>query len=173
MIDKDFVSKILQKDVLVIVDEAYYEFSGKTCIDLIDDYSNLVILRTFSKWAGLAGMRIGYGIMNPSLVSHLLIIKPPYNISVAAEIAVKASLDDLELLDHFYSEYGFCPNVHLKFDTGMTRLGFDCNDTDKVFSFLADHDYLPFIGIYSHFATADEGDLSYAESHKSTDLHEP
>ncbi len=98
LIDKNFVSKILQKDVLVIVDEAYYEFSGKTCIDLIDDYSNLVILRTFSKWAGLAGMRIGYGIMNPSLVSHLLIIKPPYNISVAAEIAVKASLDDLELL---------------------------------------------------------------------------
>ena len=78
LIDKNFVSKILQKDVLVIVDEAYYEFSGKTCIDLIDDYSNLVILRTFSKWAGLAGMRIGYGIMNPSLVSHLLIIKPPY-----------------------------------------------------------------------------------------------
>ena len=73
-------------------------------------------------------------------------------------------LDDLELLEQFYSEYGFCPNVHLKFDTGMTRLGFDCNDTDKVFSFLGDHNYLPFIGIYSHFATADEGDLSYAES---------
>ena len=98
LIDKNLVTKLLQKDVLVIVDEAYYEFSGKTFIDLIDDYSNLVILRTFSKWAGLAGMRIGYGIMDPNLVSHLLVIKPPYNISVAAEIAVKASLDDLDLL---------------------------------------------------------------------------
>ena len=98
LINKNLVEKILQKDVLVVVDEAYYEFSGKTCIDLIDEYSNLVILRTFSKWAGLAGMRIGYGVMHPSLVAHLLVIKPPYNISVAAEIAVKASLDDLDFL---------------------------------------------------------------------------
>ena len=73
-------------------------------------------------------------------------------------------MDDLELLDHFYNDYGYCPNVHLKFDTGMTRLGFDDNDSDKVFSFLLDRDHLPVIGIYSHFATADEGDLSYAES---------
>jgi histidinol-phosphate aminotransferase len=98
LIDKNLVKKILTKDVLVIVDEAYYEFSGQTCVDLISEHSNLVILRTFSKWAGLAGMRIGYGVMHPKLVSHLLVIKPPYNISVAAELAVKASLDDLDLL---------------------------------------------------------------------------
>ena len=73
-------------------------------------------------------------------------------------------LDDLELLNHFYNDHGYCPDVHLKFDTGMTRLGFDDNDSDKVFSFLLDRDHLPVIGIYSHFATADEGDLSYAES---------
>ncbi len=72
-------------------------------------------------------------------------------------------IDDLKLLNKLYQETKCCPDFHLKFDTGMTRLGFDYKDYDLIFQFLLDHSFLPMKGIYSHFATADEGDLSYAQ----------
>ena len=53
---------------------------------------NLVVLRTFSKWAGLAGLRIGYGVFPDNLMPHLWKIKQPYNVSVAAESAALTSL---------------------------------------------------------------------------------
>jgi histidinol-phosphate aminotransferase len=56
------------------------------------------VLRTFSKWAGLAGLRIGYGIFPPKIANYLMAIKMPYNVSVAAIIAVRESLGDLEYL---------------------------------------------------------------------------
>jgi len=95
-----------QKDILeiadtglpVVVDEAYYEFSGETIIPLVEQYQNLMVLRTFSKWAGLAGLRIGYGIFPPRIVDYLLEIKIPYNVSVAAMVAVKESLKDRDYL---------------------------------------------------------------------------
>ncbi|MSQ21951.1 MAG: histidinol-phosphate transaminase [Dehalococcoidia bacterium] len=90
--------QLLSLDLLVVVDEAYYEFAGATLAHLIPQHSNLVVLRTFSKWAGLAGMRLGYGIMDPAVAERLMVIKPPYNLSVAAEIALLASLDDKALL---------------------------------------------------------------------------
>ena len=55
------VRALLDTGILVIVDEAYYEFNGNTLLPLLDEYPNLVVLRTFSKWAGLAGLRIGSG----------------------------------------------------------------------------------------------------------------
>ncbi|MDP2727479.1 MAG: aminotransferase class I/II-fold pyridoxal phosphate-dependent enzyme, partial [Dehalococcoidia bacterium] len=80
-------------------DEAYVDFAtGGSMLPHLDQHPNLVILRTFSKWAGLAGLRIGYGIMPEAISRHLWKIKPPYNINVAAQIAVRASLSDLPYL---------------------------------------------------------------------------
>ena len=56
------------------------------------------MLRTLSKWAGLAALRVGYGFMSARLVDHVIDIKPPYNISVAAEAATLAALEDSDLL---------------------------------------------------------------------------
>ena len=89
---------LLDTGLLVVVDEAYYEFCGATAIELLSEYDNLVVLRTFSKWAGLAGLRVGYGVMSKSLVDHIIDIKSPYNVNSAAETAVLASLDDTEYL---------------------------------------------------------------------------
>jgi len=83
---------------MVVVDEAYYEFSGSTVALMVDKYPNLIVLRTFSKWAGLASLRIGYGVMHPIVAERLMAIKPPYNITAASELALIASLDDKELL---------------------------------------------------------------------------
>ena len=89
---------LLETGLVVVVDEAYHEFAGETLAGLVPEYENLVVLRTLSKWAGLAALRIGYGFMSARLVDHIIDIKPPYNISVAAEAALLASLQDSELL---------------------------------------------------------------------------
>jgi histidinol-phosphate aminotransferase len=89
------IIRLLETGLLVVVDEAYYEFSGETLADLVADYENLVVMRTFSKWAGLAGLRVGYIIAAPSLLHHLWKMKQPYNVSVAAQVAARAAVEDL------------------------------------------------------------------------------
>ena len=74
-----------------------------------------------------------------------------------------SSFDDIEHIESFYSKNKVSPKYHLKFDTGMTRLGFDLDNVEAIYENL-NKSILPYIeGIYTHFATADEGDLSYAE----------
>ncbi|MGD0794857.1 MAG: histidinol-phosphate transaminase [Dehalococcoidales bacterium] len=92
------ILEIIDAGVPVVVDEAYYEFSGETMMPSIGQYSNLIVLRSFSKWAGLAGIRVGYGVFPLDIVSYLMAIKIPHNVSVAAEVAVKESLADIEYL---------------------------------------------------------------------------
>lgn len=89
------IIELLETGKLVLVDEAYFEFCGKTVAPLLKKYQNLIITRTFSKWAGIAGLRLGYSISSPYFVNQLLKIKPPYNVNLAAEIAAKAALKDL------------------------------------------------------------------------------
>jgi histidinol-phosphate aminotransferase len=94
----DKVRRVLETGLIVIVDETYTEFCGVTVIPLVREYPNLIVLRSFSKWAGLAGLRVGFGVMNPAVVERMLTMKPPYNLSKAAELAMKASLEDREFL---------------------------------------------------------------------------
>jgi histidinol-phosphate aminotransferase len=89
---------LLELPVLVVLDEAYVEFSGGSYASLVPERNNLAVLRTFSKWAGLAGVRAGYGILPAGLARTLMAIKPPYNVNVPAEVAVLASLEDQEAL---------------------------------------------------------------------------
>ena len=92
------VRELLETGLVVVVDEAYFEFCNQTAVGLVESHENLVVLRTLSKWAGLAGLRIGYGIMSPRLVNHVIDIKSPYNVNVAAEAALLASLEDAPAL---------------------------------------------------------------------------
>ena len=98
LISESDVRELLEAGPVVVVDEAYHEFARETLAGLVAEYENLVVLRTLSKWAGLAGLRIGYGFMSARLVDHIIDIKPPYNISVAAEAALLASLEDSDVL---------------------------------------------------------------------------
>ncbi|MDD5704191.1 MAG: aminotransferase class I/II-fold pyridoxal phosphate-dependent enzyme, partial [Dehalococcoidales bacterium] len=78
----------------LVVDEAYFEFCGQTAAPLVQEHPNLMVLRTFSKWAGIAGLRIGYGIFAPPIADILIKIKPPYNINLAAAVAARESIKD-------------------------------------------------------------------------------
>ena len=83
------------------MDEAYIEFAppGTSWLAEAARRNNLIVLRTFSKWAGLAGLRAGYGAFPSELVPHLWKIKQPYNVSVAASTAAIVSLQHKEELD--------------------------------------------------------------------------
>lgn len=85
---------LLDLPIIVVSDEAYAEFSGITFLDAIDQHPNLVVLRTFSKWAGLAGLRVGYGIMHETLAAHIRKLKQPYTVNVAAQVAATAAIRD-------------------------------------------------------------------------------
>jgi histidinol-phosphate aminotransferase len=96
----DEIKRLLATELLVVVDEAYIEFAGaeRSFLPMVREHANLVVLRTFSKWAGLAGLRAGYAIMAPELASVLMTIKQPYNLNVAAGVAMIASLRDRAML---------------------------------------------------------------------------
>ncbi|KAK9162117.1 hypothetical protein Syun_003019 [Stephania yunnanensis] len=97
--DED-LSKILKLPILVVLDEAYIEFSGiESKMAWVKKHENLIVLRTFSKRAGLAGLRVGYGAFPLSIIEYLWRAKQPYNVSVAAEVAACAALQNPTYLE--------------------------------------------------------------------------
>ncbi|MFH1149643.1 MAG: histidinol-phosphate transaminase [Actinomycetota bacterium] len=88
----------LPPEVLLVWDEAYYEYVDRPgypeSLDYIMEYPNLVVLRTFSKVYGLAGLRVGYGVAHPQVVDYLERVRPPFNVNSLAQVAACAALDD-------------------------------------------------------------------------------
>ncbi len=88
---------VMEAPCVVAIDEAYAEFAGETHLGLMEQAPNLAILRTMSKFAGLAGMRVGYGVFPESLIDYVTRVMPGFcNVSVAATAAAVASLEDEE-----------------------------------------------------------------------------
>lgn len=104
LLDAKTIDRLLELPLLVILDEAYIEFAGENLgaglsrIREVPLRENLVVLRTFSKWAGLAGLRVGYGAFPSWLMPTLWKAKQPYNVNVAASVAAQISLENLEEL---------------------------------------------------------------------------
>jgi histidinol-phosphate aminotransferase len=99
VIPPETVERLLALPLVVVLDEAYIEFSGaESFAPRVPHTPNLIVLRTFSKWAGLAGLRVGYGVFPAEIITHLWKIKQPYNVNVAADAAARASLADLPAL---------------------------------------------------------------------------
>jgi histidinol-phosphate aminotransferase len=100
------IGRLLDLPCLVVIDEAYIEFTsaggrlgeGLTRLSEVAQRENLAVLRTFSKWAGLAGLRVGYGAFPGWILPAMWKAKQPYNVSVAASAAALASLRDLTTL---------------------------------------------------------------------------
>jgi len=95
LLEEPVLDYFLSQDVVVLVDEAYYEFSQVSYLDKVKAHNNLLVLRTFSKCFGLAGLRVGYGIMSEELAKGFMRIKPPFSVNVAAEVALETCLNNL------------------------------------------------------------------------------
>ncbi|GAV26250.1 histidinol-phosphate aminotransferase 1 [Carboxydothermus islandicus] len=97
LVDIETIEKLLAYDHLLVVDEAYVEFSGVSAIELLKEYQNLVILRTFSKARALAGLRLGYLVANVDVVKEIIKVKNPYNVNVFSQIAGEVVLANEEV----------------------------------------------------------------------------
>ena len=120
--------------VVVVFDEAYYEYvrhpEFPESIGYVKAGRNVIVLRTFSKIYGLAGLRIGYGITTPEITNYLNRIRPPFNANSMAQRAALAALDDeahvaaSRLLNHVEMD---------KVRVGLQRLGFDALPSEANF----------------------------------------
>ncbi|MCD6409442.1 MAG: histidinol-phosphate transaminase [Candidatus Verstraetearchaeota archaeon] len=96
IVDERLVRELLDGERLVVVDEAYYEFSEVSFSKLVEDYSNLVVLRSLSKSFSIAGLRVGYCIACPETLEMLFNVKPPFTITSVSIAAALGALEDVE-----------------------------------------------------------------------------
>jgi histidinol-phosphate aminotransferase len=105
----------------VVVDEAYVEFSGWTAARWIRRYSNIIVARTYSKAAGLAGLRLGCLIARPDLVNLFRRVSPPFNVNAAALAAAQASARHPAAVRRYVAEVR---RARTQFERHLVRLGF-------------------------------------------------
>ncbi len=89
------IRRLLALPLAVLVDQAYLEFGGPSATPLLGEHDNLLILRSFSKWAGLAGLRLGYLLATPPVVAALGQLRQPYSINAAVVAAALATLEEM------------------------------------------------------------------------------
>ena len=132
----DFLTKV-PENVLVVIDEAYIEFAdpkiAPESISYVLEGKNVLVLRTFSKFYGLAGLRVGYGVAKPELIKYLFRVKPPFNVSRLAQAGGKAALGDKKFLDKTHKN-----NLEGKkyLYTELDRLGLGYKRTESNFIFI-------------------------------------
>jgi histidinol-phosphate aminotransferase len=104
LMPEEDIKKILDEDAIVVVDEAYFEYCKKTVAPLVPEYENLIVLRTFSKVFGLAGLRIGYGLANPEIIKQLRKLELYFAANAISIHAGIAALEDLDYTKKVVSE---------------------------------------------------------------------
>lgn len=131
------VSSILDnnKDSIVVIDEAYADFSGETCADLLDKYPNLIVVGTFSKSRGMAGARLGYLIASEEIVADIEKVKfsiNPYNVNSLTQATGVAVLKENEYYSARVAE--IC-NTRDTFSDELRRIGFEVIPSQTNFVF--------------------------------------
>ncbi len=118
------VVRSVPPDTLVVIDEAYREFIPEPFRDGVEllkaGYENVVVLRTFSKLYGLAGVRIGYGIAAPAVVDLVERVRPVFNVTAPAQAAARAALEDAEHVRRTLEHVAASREL---FREGLARLG--------------------------------------------------
>ncbi|MBU8879093.1 histidinol-phosphate transaminase [Bacillus sp. FJAT-29790] len=176
---QSFLEKVPQ-DVLVVLDEAYYEYvvADDLCesLNLLSQYQNIIILRTFSKIYGLASLRVGYGISHPQIIRALEPAREPFNVNRFAQAAAIAAIEDQsfiadckqknrEGLEQFYR---FCEDKKLKYYPSQGNfLLIDFNaDGNEVFQYLLERGYIVRSGKALGFPTSVRVTVGSAEQNE-------
>lgn len=97
---RDFLESV-PSEVLVVIDEAYYEYVDDpyNSLTLLDEFPNIIIMRTFSKAYGLASFRVGYGISSVDIIQTLEPARPPFNTNVLGQLAASVAISDQDFIE--------------------------------------------------------------------------
>lgn len=124
------------------MDEAYIDFGGKTALPLIDQYDNLVVVRTFSKSRSMAGLRIGYAISNSELIKALNDVKYSYNSYTMNRPSIIMGAESVKDEEYFRKTVEKVIHTREKFVEDIKSLGFSCLPSSANFVF-ATHERIP------------------------------
>lgn len=161
MANETFLAKLLDSsDALIMVDEAYFEFSRFSMRPYLDQHENLIILRTFSKAFSLAGVRMGYVLANPSVIREFIKVRQPYSVDAVSQAVACAVYRNRALfvpgINQIISERGTLierlrtlPDVEV-FDSDSNYILFRVEGADEVWQQLYDRGVL--IRDFSHSA---------------------
>ncbi len=140
----DEVEKIVaaNRDVVVIVDEAYIDFGGISCLPLIDKYDNLLVVQTFSKSRSMAGMRIGYAMGSPELIKYINDVKYSVNSYTMNYAALQLGVEAVEDTAYFNECCGKIIRTRERAEAELARLGFTFPKSFGNFIF-ASHNRVP------------------------------
>ena len=133
-----FVENIVRAnpDSVVIVDEAYIDFGGETCLDLIHHYDNLLVVRTYSKSRSLAGLRVGYCMGNAELIQALNDVKQSYNSYTMNQAAITLGAVSLEDEDYFQEHVAKIIHTRTWVGEELKKLHFSFPDSSSNFLFI-------------------------------------
>jgi histidinol-phosphate aminotransferase len=115
---------------IVYIDEAYVDFAEDSCIDFPKKYDNVIVGRTFSKSFGLAGMRIGIAIANPTIMAEFLKTKDSYNMNQASQVAGIAAMQDY---DYMFAQVEKIKTTRTRLTQELRTLGFQVPDSQSNF----------------------------------------
>ena len=141
--DLDFVEDILMhnQDVIVIVDEAYIDFAGRSALELIDKYENLIVVQTFSKARSMAGMRIGYAISNPKLIKYLNDAKYSFNSYTMNQTSLLYGVEAVKDREYFEETVQKIVDTREWAKGELAKLGFEFPDSRANFIFATHPNY--------------------------------
>lgn len=132
------IEDILQhnRDVIVIIDEAYIDFGGTSALELIHKYDNLLVVQTFSKSRSMAGVRIGFAIGNPVLIKYLNDVKYSFNSYTMNQPSIALGIKAVEEEEYFKDTIHKIVNTRERTKKELRRLGFSFPDSKANFLFI-------------------------------------
>jgi histidinol-phosphate aminotransferase len=141
--DLDFVEDILKHntETLVIVDEAYIDFGGKSALELVEKYDNLLVVQTFSKSRSMAGMRIGYAIGHPELIKAMNDFKYSFNSYTMNQPSIVLGAEAVKDDDYFKECTGKIMKTRAWTADALKNLGFEFNEPWANFIFVTHPKY--------------------------------
>ncbi len=123
IVDREMILEVLKNvKCLVAIDECYYEFYGETVMDLIPKFENMIVLRSFSKTYGLAGLRFGYLAGNANLISMIQKMRQPASVNLLAQTAALAVLKNQM---YYQQRWSVMKQERKTLCTQLVELGFD------------------------------------------------
>ena len=143
------IEEIIQKNPenIVIVDEAYIDFGGKSALPLVEKYDNLLVVQTFSKSRSMAGMRIGYAMGNEVLIQYLNDVKYSFNSYTMNRAAILTGVAAVKDKEYFEKTTDMIIATRKWAAEELKKLGFSFNDSKANFIF-ATHNSVPAKEIY-------------------------